>query len=67
MSWHPGDNADNPTRVEVAFEDLPGGGSRLTLTHSDWEAWGEDGLARRTSYNGGWDAVLGEHFLSACG
>ncbi len=66
MSWHPGNNADNPTRVEVAFEDRPGGGSRLTLTHSGWEAWGEDGPARRTSYDGGWNVVLGEHFLPAC-
>lgn len=67
MTWHPGDNGDNPTRVEVAFEDLPGGGARLTLTHTGWEAWGEGARARRDSYNAGWDAVLGQHYLPACG
>lgn len=67
MTWHPGNNADTPTRVEVAFEDLPGGGSRLTLTHSGWEIWGDAAEERRGGYDKGWDLVLGDHFLKACG
>ena len=67
MTWHPGNNADNPTRVTVSFEDLPGGTSRLTLVHSDWEAWAETAEERRGGYDKGWDVVLIEHFLPACG
>lgn len=66
MTWHPGNNTDNPTTVEVAFEDLPGGTSRITLTHSGWEAWGEFAADRRTGYDAGWDIVLGAHFAPAC-
>lgn len=67
MTWHPGNNADNPTRVEVAFEDTPGGRSRLTLTHCGWTALGADAATRRDGYDGSWDVVLGEHWLPACG
>lgn len=66
MTWHPGNNADNPTRVEVAFEDLPGGRSRVTLTHTGWEAWGDTADDRRQGYDAGWDIVLGENFVPAC-
>ena len=67
MSWHPGDNTDNQTRVEVVFEDLPGGGSRLTLTHSGWEVWGDDAPTRRGNYDKGWQSLLEAHFRPACG
>lgn len=65
MTWHPGNNADNPTRVDVAFEDLGDGQTRVTLTHSGWEVWGDDAAARRDSYNGGWDTVFGDCYARA--
>ena len=65
MTWHPGNNADAPTRVDVAFERLGKGATRVTLTHSGWEAWGENAAARRGSYDGGWDNVFGNCYAGA--
>ena len=67
FTWHPGNNAENPTRVEVVFEDVAQGQSRLTLTHSGWEVWATAADERRGGYDKGWDFVLGTHFLPACG
>ena len=64
MTWHPGNNADNPTHVAVRFE-AAGAGTRVTLTHSGWEVWGEDAGARRENYDSGWDFVLGEKYAAA--
>lgn len=65
MTWHPGNNADAPTRVDVEFEDLGDGTTRVTLTHSGWDVWGEDADTRRGSYDGGWDNVFGKCYLGA--
>ena len=66
MTWHPGNNADNPTRVDVAFEALEAGKARVTLTHSGWEIWGADAEEKRGNYDGGWDMVLGTCFVQGC-
>ena len=66
MTWHPGNNADNPTRVDVAFAAQGDTGTRVTLTHSGWEVWGKDAEDRRAMYNGGWDHVLGTCFAQGC-
>ncbi len=58
-TWHPGNNRDCPTRVDVSFEDLPDGRACVTLTHSGWEIWGEKADDMRGGYNSGWDSVLG--------
>ncbi len=65
MTWHPGNNADNPTRVDVVFDDLLDGGSRVTLTHSGWEVWGDQAADKRGNYDKGWDFVLGERYAAA--
>lgn len=65
MTWHPGNNADNPTKVEVAFAALDGGRTAVTLTHSGWGVWGETAQDRRGNYDSGWDFVLGECFVPA--
>ncbi|SEW28833.1 Activator of Hsp90 ATPase homolog 1-like protein [Aliiroseovarius sediminilitoris] len=65
MTWHPGNNADAPTRVDVEFEGLGDGTTRVTLTHSGWEVWGEDADTRRGSYDGGWDNVFGICYAAA--
>lgn len=64
MTWHPGNNADNPTRVEITFE-AAGAGALVTLTHSGWEVWGEAAEDRRGNYDSGWDFVLGECYVPA--
>ena len=65
MTWHPGNNADNPTRVDVVFDDLGDQRTRVTLTHSGWDVWGETAMARRGSYDTGWDFVLGKCYAGA--
>jgi len=64
MTWHPGNNANNATRVDVAFEE-DGGTTIVTLTHSGWEIWGDDAADRRGGYESGWDFVLGECYARA--
>lgn len=64
-TWHPGNNKDNPTRLDVAFE-AAGDGCRVTLTHSGWEAWGEKADEMRDNYNGGWEIVFTERFAEGC-
>lgn len=65
MTWHPGNNADNPTRVDVVFEAASEGQTRVTLTHSGWEIWGDSAADRRENYDSGWDFVLGSCFVPA--
>ncbi|MCP5087049.1 MAG: hypothetical protein GY952_09645 [Rhodobacteraceae bacterium] len=58
-TWHPGSNENQSTRLEVVFEDLDKGGSRLTLAHSGWEIWGDQADEKRSNYSSGWKCVLG--------
>ncbi len=66
MTWHPGNNADAPTRVDVVFEGQGDGSTQVTLTHSGWEIWGDAAGERRGNYSDGWDRVLGTCFVGAC-
>ena len=65
MTWYPGNNANNATRVDVAFEALSDDLTRVTLTHSGWEIWGDAAQHKRENYNSGWDIVFGTHFAQA--
>jgi uncharacterized protein YndB with AHSA1/START domain len=48
------------TEVEVRF--LPeGDGTKVELEHRGWERLEEGGEAKRSSYDGGWDFVLGKY------
>ena len=64
-TWHPGNNKDHPTRLDVVFEAAGEGGCRVTLTHSGWEAWADRAEEMRGNYNGGWDIVFGENYAGA--
>jgi len=65
MTWHPGNNADRPTRVDVTFDALSGGRCRVTLTHSGWDIWGNEAGDKRGNYDTGWDFVLGARYAEA--
>ena len=62
MSWHPGNNKDAQTQVDVQFEETNAGTCLVTLTHTGWEAWAEKGNDIRGGYDSGWDTVLGQCF-----
>ena len=66
MTWHPGTNAEYPTKVEVKFEELSNERTRVTLTHSGWEVWAEKADEMRSNYNGGWVTVFEDCFGQAC-
>lgn len=56
-SWHPDGDLSERTMVLLMFTPLVPTRTRLTLTHSGWQAGQEK---RRAGYNSGWDGVL-EH------
>jgi uncharacterized protein YndB with AHSA1/START domain len=56
LTWHPGQPAEEATRVEVAFA-AEGTSTRVTLTHSGWDGRSA-GAEARASYDSGWNAVL---------
>jgi uncharacterized protein YndB with AHSA1/START domain len=60
ISWHPGGTADAAGEVEVVFGPVDGGGTRIELRHSGWQAFGERAEAVRRSYAGrqAWGGVL---------
>jgi uncharacterized protein YndB with AHSA1/START domain len=64
LSWHPGQLADDATRLELAFSASADGGTIVELTHSGWERWA-DGRARASDYDEGWDIVLAPYVRSA--
>lgn len=63
-TWHPGRTDGSETRLRVTFE-ADGDGTLVTLTHSDWEALGEEGAKTREGYDGGWTGVLERFTQSA--
>jgi hypothetical protein len=56
MSWHPGQPADQATKLAVSFA-KSAEGCTVTLIHDGWEARGEKGLEMRGMYAQGWVAV----------
>lgn len=57
MSWHPGRDPSEATRLEVCFVAIDGG-CELRLCHDGWGARGGDAARMRDSYAKGWPAVL---------
>lgn len=66
ITWHPGTNKDHPTRVDVVFETVGDGRTKVTLTHSGWEVWADKADEMRDNYNGGWVAVFERGYAKAC-
>jgi uncharacterized protein YndB with AHSA1/START domain len=61
FSWVIGLDEARAQRIEVSFAAEPGG-TRVTLTHSGWEAFGDAAAAKRALYEGGWATVFGEAY-----
>ena len=57
-SWHPGRERATAQELEVVFT-AKGEGTRVDLTHSNWELVGEKAEETRLGYVKGWDYVLG--------
>lgn len=59
LTWHPGQEAEHATDVEVTFTD-DGVRTRVTLVHSGWERR-SDGASVRQRYLTGWDPVIARY------
>ena len=60
FSWHPGGEPDTATEVEITFSDRDGK-TKVVVTHSGWEMFGEKAEETRGGYDKGWDYVLGKY------
>lgn len=65
FSWHPGRDASSAQEVELTFEDLAGGITRVELNHGRWDALGDAGVELRDRYQAGWPGVL-EEYIARC-
>ena len=59
FTWHPGREPESAQWVDVAFEPIDAG-SRVTLTHGGWDAFGEIAPILRREYVSGWQNVFGK-------
>ena len=58
MTWHPGEESELATLVEVAFSEAPDGGTLVDLLHTGWAVHGAEAAARAADYQQGWAALL---------
>lgn len=64
MTWHPGHDPATAQELEVRFV-AEGGATRVELEHRGWQRLGAQAGEMRGAYDGGWEAVLGKHFVEA--
>ena len=57
FSWHPSRDPATAQDVEVTFSATPEG-TRVVLTSSGWERWGEKAKAAHRGYDIGWAYIL---------
>ena len=67
MDFHMGLPSDQASLVEVTFVPLGADRTRVTLTHSNWEAFGDLAEMMRNGYGSGWIIIFKEAYLAACG
>lgn len=63
-SWYVGREEADATLVDVTFTPVEAG-TRVDLTHSGFERYGETAHATQTDYVTGWDLVLGR-YIARC-
>ena len=57
FSWHPSREPETAQEVEIRFEPQSNG-TKVTLTSSRWERWGENAAKARSGYDIGWGHIL---------
>ena len=67
MDFHMGMPADNASLVEVRFTALGDDRTRVELTHSNWEAFGDMAEMMRGGYDSGWVIIFEGGYAEACG
>ncbi len=67
MDFHMGMPAENASLVEVRFTAIENERTRVELTQSNWEAFGDMAQMMRDGYGSGWVIIFEQAFKSACG
>jgi uncharacterized protein YndB with AHSA1/START domain len=63
--WHLRRTPAEATDVQIRFVPVPGGGSKVDITHTGWERLGADAEHWRDANAGGWSGLL-PRFVAAC-
>jgi uncharacterized protein YndB with AHSA1/START domain len=66
MDFHMGMPPDKASVVEVVFVPLATDRTRVTLTQSNWEAFGDMAEMLRGGYAPGWDIIFVQAYGAAC-
>lgn len=66
MDFHMGLPPENASLVEVRFVPLDDGRTRVELTQSNFEAFGDMAEMMRRGYGSGWVLIFEEGFRAAC-
>ena len=67
MDFHIGLPPANASLVEVRFTVLDADRTRVELTQSNWEAFGDMAEMMRGGYGSGWVIIFVQAYKSACG
>ena len=67
MDFHMGLPAETASLVEVRFTALGNERTRVVLTQSNWEGFGELAEMMRGGYGSGWVIIFEQAYKSACG
>ena len=67
MDFHMGMPAENASLVEVKFTVLENERTRVELTQSNWEAFGDMAEMMRSGYGSGWVIIFEQAYKLACG
>ncbi len=67
MDFHMGMPADKASLVEVRFTALADDRTRVELTHSNFEAFGDMAEMNYAGYGSGWVIIFEQAYKSACG
>ncbi len=67
MDFHMGMPAESASLVEVQFTALENERTRVELTQSNWEVFGEMAEMMRGGYDSGWVIIFEQAYKSACG
>ena len=63
--WHLGTDRSRATQVTIEFAETELGTTMVQISHSGWDALGEEGAAWRDRNRGGWAGVL-DPYSVAC-
>ena len=66
LNWHIGMPESSASLVEVRFSAVDDNNTRVELTHSNWEVFGEKANDMRNGYNAGWVGVFEQAYANAC-